>query len=139
MKWDLSQLVQILNADHEVSGDKGDRYCAHVFRFVDSRLKYELHVLPNNFSAQLAFDPDKPIQGCPMLEYGFNCTEIEIGPSVYGDVNAVRFYEHRESRGGLRLSLTPRGDGTWYTWANSWQDPPDRGKSINDAVAMPSD
>ena len=54
-----------------------------------------------------------------MLEYGFTCTAIEIGPSAYGENElAIRFYEHRDTRGGLRMTFTPRSDGNWYIWAN---------------------
>ncbi len=43
-----------------------------------------------------------------MLEYGFTCSEIEIGASAYScEDKAIRFYEHRDSLGGLRLTFTP--------------------------------
>ena len=55
-----------------------------------------------------------------MLEYGFTCAEIEIGPSAYppDGAKALRFYERRDTFGGLRLTFTPRGDKNWYLWAN---------------------
>ena len=73
----------------------------------------------------LAADPEEPIQGCPLLEYGFRCTEIEVGVNAYskdaGD--AVRFWEHRRFREGIRLTMTHRGDNRWYIWANGSDDP----------------
>jgi len=39
---------------------------------------------------------------CPMLEYGYTCSEIEIGPSAYfADDKAIRFCEHRDTLCGL--------------------------------------
>ena len=73
----------------------------------------------------LAADPEEPIQGCPLLEFGFRCTEIEVGMNAYakdaGD--AVRFWEHRRFHEGIRLTLTPRGDNRWYIWVNGSDDP----------------
>ncbi len=63
-----------------------------------------------------------------MLEYSFTCSEIEIGASAYScEDKAIRFYEHRDSRGGLRLTFTPRADGNWYMWANVGGDADDDG------------
>lgn len=92
-----------------------------IFRFRDSILRYELWVHRSQGSVFLAADPSEPIQGCPLLEYGFGCCEIEIGMNAYSDSagNAIRFWQHRRSHGGLRLTITPRGDDRWYLWGNA--------------------
>jgi hypothetical protein len=125
IQWNLENLISVLKAEHESELSEDKLYIAEVFRFHDPIMRYELRVMPNDGSVQIALDPDAPIQALPFLEYGFNCCEIEIGQSAYSlECDAVvRFYEHRESRGGLRLTLTLRYDGRWYTWANTWHDP----------------
>lgn len=118
-------LTSVLNAVHERVASDDPLYDVETFRFADPLLKYHLAILPNLGSVQISMDPDEPVQPCPMLEYSFNCCAIAIGPSAYSLEleDAVRFYEHKKYRGGLRLTLTPRWDGRWYTWANTWHDP----------------
>lgn len=125
IEFNRQALASVLKASHETEISNDPLYVADVFRFHDPLLRFVLRIHPNIGSAQIAMDPDEPIQPCPMLEYSFNCCEIEIGQSAYSleYEAAVRFYEHRQSRGGLRLTLTPRHDGRWYIWANAWHDP----------------
>ena len=106
-----------LNANADLSADDNA-----VFQFADVRLRYELHLQPLNDTAFLAIDPETPIQGCPMLEYSFRCTDIVIGKSAYSvesDEIAIRFYEGSMSQTGLRLTMTWIPAGYWYVWANA--------------------
>lgn len=119
MKYDLDAIIAFFDAKLETHEDGDPRFAAHQLTFSDARLRYSLGIMPIYGTVGLAADPDEPIQGCPILEYGFTCSEIEIGPSAYSDGDlALRFYEHRDTFGGLRLTFTPRGDGNWYMWAN---------------------
>lgn len=120
MKWDVNDLIRLLKATHQIFEAADPKFTSHEFRFRDNRLRYVLNVVPEYGTVGLAADPEEPIQGCPMLEYGFTCSEIEIGASAYPpeDAKAIRFYEHRDTFGGLRLTFTPRGDGNWYIWAS---------------------
>jgi hypothetical protein len=119
MKWNVDQLVQALNATHVIFDSDDPPHERHEFIFADGRLRYVMNVLPTKMTVFLTADPDDPAQSCPMLEYGFTCNEVELGPSAYraGDTS-VRFYEHRDTFGGLRLTLTPKGDKTWYIFAS---------------------
>ena len=114
-------LCRVLSAHHEV-GTEDEAY--NFLRFADPLLKYELTIGLKHNSVQLAVDPDKPIQGCPLLEYCFKCIEIEIGDSSYGPGPVVRFYEHRESQYGTRLTMIQHPDNRWYLWANGMSRPP---------------
>lgn len=119
MTWDIERIASILRATIEPREDDEQRPVWHRLHFHDGRLKYVLNLMPETFCVFLAADPDEPEQGCPMLEYGFTCTDIEVGPSAYRENEiAIRFYEHRDTFGGLRLTLTPRHDKNWYIWAN---------------------
>lgn len=116
MKYDLAQLGSVLAA----SPEREQTHPGIVWvRFADPLLKYELAIDEQHHAITLAADPEKPIQACPLLEYSFLCSEIEIGESGYGDGPAVRFYEHRDSRHGVRLTMIKRDDGRWYLWANA--------------------
>lgn len=125
LKLDVETLRIALNAEYELFQYTGADDTSHIFRFCDSLLHYELNVYHLNDSVMLAADPKTPIQGCPQLEFGFRCTEIEIGVNAYSDDagDAVRFWEHRNDHEGIRLTLTPRGDDRWYIWANAWDKP----------------
>ena len=119
MPWDIERIADILRATEEPRADVEQPPVCHRLHFRDARLKYVLNLMPDTFGVFLAADPDDPEQGCPMLEYGFTCTDIEIGPSAYAEnETAIRFYEHRDTFGGLRLTFTPRHDKNWYIWAN---------------------
>jgi hypothetical protein len=119
MTWDIERIADILDATEEPYANVEQPPYYHRLLFSDARLKYVLNLMPETSCVFLAADPDEPEQGCPMLEYGFTCTDIEIGPSAYGDNElAIRFYEHRDTFGGLRLTFTPRHDRNWYIWAN---------------------
>ncbi len=119
MTWDIQRIASVLHATevpHE-NADQPPDY--HRLLFSDARLKYVLILVPDTSYVFLAADPDEPEQACPMLEYGFTCTDIEIGPSAYAENEfAIRFYEHRDTLGGLRLTLTRRHDKNWYIWAS---------------------
>jgi len=118
MPWDIRRIADALNAKEEPHEGIEQPPFYHRLIFSDKRLKYVLNLVPETHGVFLAADPEEPEQGCPMLEYGFTCTDIEIGPSAYRDGDtAIRFYEHRDTFGGLRLTLTPRYDKTWYIWA----------------------
>jgi hypothetical protein len=127
IQFSSSALTSVLSAVHEREESDDPLYDVETFRFSDPLLKYHLTILPNLGSVQIAMDPDEPIQPCPMLEYSLNCCEIVIEQraSSLEPENAVRFYEHKNDRGGLRLTLTPRWDRRWYTWVNTWHDPGD--------------
>ena len=72
----------------------------------------------------LAADSEAPIQGCPTLEYSFQCSQIIVGDSAYDDTEiAIRFYEDGDSIGELRLTMTHVASGYWYLWANSNSKP----------------
>ncbi|MCO8120131.1 hypothetical protein NHH03_00155 [Stieleria sp. TO1_6] len=119
MRWNIERIADILRATEEPYADVEQPPVCHRLYFRDARLKYVLNLMPDTLCVFLAADPDDPEQGCPMLEYGFTCTDIEIGPSAYGEnETAIRFYEHRDTFGGLRLTFTPRQDKNWYIWAN---------------------
>jgi len=90
MKYNRKSLAIALNATTEFQLD----FDNEIFRFSDSRLRYEIYLQPNSDTAFLAIDPTEPIQGCPMLEYSFRCTEILVGTSHYcseGNEVAIRF------------------------------------------------
>jgi len=109
MPWDIERIADILRATEEPYANVEQPPVYHRLLFRDARLKYVLNLMPETFGVFLAADPDEPEQGCPMLEYGFTCTDIEIGPSAYGEnETAIRFFEHRDTYGGLRLTVTPR-------------------------------
>lgn len=124
MNFDLISLCENLNAEHEVLTHPDCEETSLIFRFRDSLLRYELQVHGWNDSVMLTADPEEPIQACPLLEYGFVCTEIEIGENAYHPKagHAIRFWEHRQNHHGLRLTLTPRGDNRWYIWSNAWEN-----------------
>lgn len=134
IRFEPMALVSVLRATREQEPSDDRLYDAELFFFADPLLKYCLFILPNLGSVQFSMDPDEPIQACPMLEYSFNCCEIHIGQSAYSSEpeNAIRFYEHRNDRGGLRLTLTPLVDGRWYTWVNTWHD-----LGLSHATALP--
>ena len=71
MKHDRESLTNALNATTETLSE----FDTEIFRFSDSRLRYEIHLQSNSGTALLAADPAEPIQGCPMLEFSFRCTE----------------------------------------------------------------
>ena len=122
MKHDRESLANALNATTETLSE----FDTEIFRFSDSRLRYEMHLHPNSGTALLAADPAEPIQGCPMLEFSFRCTDILVGSSAYSDTEdevAIRFYEGDVSTAGLRLTLTWIPIGYWYTWANANTQP----------------
>ena len=119
MNRDAQATTSALDAKLEFFSGREPQFDTERFRFEDTRLKYELQLLPNNGTAQLAADPVEPIQGCPMLEFSFGCSDIAIGPSAYGDQIAIRFYEGELTPSGLRLTLTALPDGNWYVWANA--------------------
>ena len=81
MKHDRESLAYALNATTETLSE----FDTEIFRFSDSRLRYEMHLQPNSGTALLAADPAEPIQGCPMLEFSFRCTDILVGSSAYSD------------------------------------------------------
>ena len=119
MTWDIKRIAGILNATEEPHANVEQPPLYHRLLFSDARLRYVLNLMPETHCVFLAADPDEPEQGCPMLEYGFTCTDIEIAPSAYGENElALRFYEHRDTFGGLRLTFTLRDDKNWYIWAN---------------------
>ena len=130
MTLDLAAIVAFFDAAIETR-DAGNRaFMSHHLTFADARLRYSLDIMPVHGTVGLAADPEEPIQGCPMLEYGFTCTEIEIGPSAYSEGDkALRFYEHRDTFGGLRLTFTSRGDGNWYIWASVGGDADENGNA----------
>ncbi|MEL6109576.1 MAG: hypothetical protein AAFU85_26500 [Planctomycetota bacterium] len=119
MKVDVEALRKALHAEVEPMEDSGGKDGPQIFRFRDSVLKFELWVHLSQGSVFLAADPSEPIQACPLLEYGFVCSEIEVGMNAYGDSagDAIRFFQHRRSEGGIRLTMTPRGNDRWYLWA----------------------
>ena len=94
LKLDVESLADALDAQHELFQHPGSNDTSHIFRFRDSILRYELWVNHLSDSVMLAADPEKPIQGCPLLEFGFRCTEIEVGMNAYGKDagDAVRFW-----------------------------------------------
>lgn len=122
MNHDPESLAAALNANIELPSDAEPKYDCIIYRFEDSRLRYEMHVQPKTGATILAMDPAEPMQGCPMLEFGFRCTDIEIGKSAYdvdGKEIAIRFYEGDVSPNGQRLTMTWIPDGYWYIWANA--------------------
>ncbi|MEO1529870.1 MAG: hypothetical protein AAFX06_31030 [Planctomycetota bacterium] len=115
----MNSIATHLSASAERLYDDDGETDVHRLVFSDARLKFVMNVMPRANSVFLAADPFKPEQACPMLEYGFTCTEIAIGPSAYAEEEiAIHFFEHRDSINGLRLTLTPRHDKNWYLWAN---------------------
>ncbi|QDT03318.1 hypothetical protein K227x_17000 [Rubripirellula lacrimiformis] len=119
MTWDIERIADVLHAMEDPHAHVDQPPYCHRLLFSDARLKYVLNLMPATSCVFLAADPEEPEQGCPMLEYGFTCTDVEIGPSAYHDSElAIRFYEHRDTFGGLRLTFTPRHDKSWYIWAN---------------------
>ncbi len=118
MNHDRESLATALNATTEFLRE----FDTEIFRFNDSRLRYEMHLQPNSGTALLAVDPTEPIQGCPMLEFSFRCTDILIGASAYcteGNEIAIRFYDGDVCQAGQRLTMTWVPDGYWYIWANA--------------------
>lgn len=116
MNYDPQTLEVALNATSVSEFD------TEIFRFKDKRLRYEIHLYPNDGTGILAMDPTEPIQGCPMLEFSFRCTDIQIGTSAYcveGDEIAIRFYDGDVSESGHRLTMTWIPEGYWYIWANA--------------------
>jgi hypothetical protein len=116
----LSATIEIPAADDPECNDA-------IFRFEDSRLRYELHLQPDSGTALLAADPAEPIQACPMFEFSFRCTDIVIGKSAYcmdSKEVAIEFYEGDVSQAGLRLTMYWIPDGYWYIWANANSRPP---------------
>ena len=116
-------MASALDATLDIIAADASQFDVERFRFADSRLEYELRLLPINGTAQLAADPVEPIQGCPMLEFSFGCSEVVIGRSAYGDQIAIRFYDDGHTPNGLRLTLTALPDGNWYVWANALDQP----------------
>lgn len=125
MKHNPKTVASALGAFMESIPDANEKYNREEFRFNDDRLKYQLNLLPNNNAAFLAADPDEPVQGCPMFEFSFRCTDIVVGRSAYDDGNevAVRFYENEISIENIRLTMTWRNKGYWYVWANAEPNP----------------
>ena len=118
MNHDPESLATALNATTELQPE----FDTQIFRFSDSRLRYEMHLQPNSGTALLAVDPTKPIQACPMLEFSFRCTDILIGTSAYSEMDneiAIHFYDGSVSQAGQRLTMTWISDGYWYIWANA--------------------
>lgn len=118
MNHDPDAIAAALNASIELLPE----FDTEIFCFGDSRLRYEMHLQVNSGTAILAFDPTTPIQGCPMLEFSFRCTDILIGTSAYcrdSKEVAIEFYEGDVSPAGLRLTMTWIPDGYWYVWANA--------------------
>ena len=115
MTWDIKRTADVLNATEvPLEGDTQPLDYDRLL-FSDVRLKYVLHLMPGTHGVFLAAGPDELEQPCPMLEYGFTSTDIEILPSAYGEnETAIRFYKHRDTRGGLRLTFTLRHDENWY-------------------------
>lgn len=101
-------------------------YDTEIFRFHDSRVRYEIHLQPRTATAFIAMDPTEPIQACPMLEFSFRCSDIVIGKSAYsadGNDVAIRFYDGDVSDAGLRLTMTWIPEGYWYILANANDKP----------------
>ena len=120
MNHDPEALATALRADLQYLPYSDSQCDDQIFRFHDDRLRYELHIMPNNETVKLAADPEEPIQGCPMLEYDFQCTEIVIGTSAYHDKEtAIRFYDRDLSPKGQRLTMTWVPHGFWYIGANA--------------------
>ena len=122
MNHDRQLLTDALNAKSELLSE----FETEIFRFKDSRLRYEMHLQPKSETGLLAIDPKEPIQGCPMLEFSFRCTDILIGTSDYceeGNEVAIQFYEGSVSQFGLRLTMTWIPEGYWYIWANANTQP----------------
>ena len=123
MNRDAQAIASALNATLETSAGVETQFDTERFCFADSRVKYVLNLLPRSGTAQLAADPEEPLQGCPMLEFSFRCSDVVIGQSAYGDQIAIRFYSGSRSPNGLRLTLTSQPDGNWYVWANALDQP----------------
>ena len=114
MNYDTEAIAAVLVAAVEQIDD------ITILRFKDARLKYELHLHAIAGTAMLAADPETPIQGCPMLEFSFRCSEIVVGVSSYDEhETALTFYEDECTQSGMRLLLTWVPEGYWYVWANS--------------------
>ena len=91
MNYDPVAITSALSASREYMPSADAQFDVDVFRFHDKRLRYQLHLLPNNQTGQLAADPVDPIQGCPMLEFSFCCSDVVIGKSAYAqDENEAR-------------------------------------------------
>lgn len=122
MNHDPKSLAVALNANIEYPPDGDHVYDRIIYRFEDSRLRYQLHLQPTTGSAILAFDPTEPMQGCPMLEFSFFFTEVLIGTSAYdvhGKEVAIGFYQDKVTQAGHRLTLTWIPEGYWYVWADA--------------------
>ncbi len=126
MNLDSEALSTALKANIEYPPETEQAYDSIIFRFGDTRLRYEMHIHPNTGTAFLAMDPKEPMQACPMLEFSFCCTDVLIEKSSYdgdGVDIAIRFYEGEVSPAGQRLTITWIPDGYWYIWANATANP----------------
>jgi hypothetical protein len=125
MQIDVDGLSEALRAEYERWGPDADGGDEHIFRFRDAIMRYELLIRCPAGATTLAMDPEKPIQGCPLLEFTFSCASIEIGENVYDPAAgpAVRFWGNDRQKRDIRLTLTPRSDNRWYIWANTWDWP----------------
>jgi hypothetical protein len=126
MNHEPKSLAAALDASIEFPSDGQHAYDSFIYRFNDSRLRYEMHLHPTTGSAFLSLDPDEPMQGCPMLEFSFRFTHVLIGRShhdVHGKEIAIRFYEGEVSDSGQRLTLSWVPEGYWYIWADALGGP----------------
>ena len=95
-------LGDALNASIEFPMKTAPAYDCIIYRFEDSRLRYEMHVNPTTGATIFAMDPMEPMQGCPMLEFSFRFPEILIGKSTCdgnGNEIAVHFIENENTLG----------------------------------------
>ena len=121
---DADALATSLGANLELENGSDPDHNREIYRFSDNRLKYELWITPSQETAILAIDPTEPIQGCPMLEFSFKCSDVEIGTSAYSENEvAIRFYDGGISNSMMRLTMTWIPSGYWYIWANANSTP----------------
>ncbi|TWU41153.1 hypothetical protein Poly51_63960 [Rubripirellula tenax] len=116
---DITRLADVLHATIVYHHHTEPNYQVFDLTFVDPLLKYSMMIRPHAGIIQLAADPDAPISGCPLLEYGFRYDPLDVGDSAYGPGPAIRFYDGPCKRNDIRLTITIRSDGRLYLFANA--------------------
>ncbi len=83
MTWDIERIASILRATIEPPEDDEQRPVWHRLHFHDGRLKYVLNLMPQTccvISLLIQMNLNRVVQ---CSEYGFTCTDIEVGASAY--------------------------------------------------------
>lgn len=125
MNLDVNRLKDVLCATVESSKDSDGQREVYVFKFRDLRLHFFLQVAPFAGSVVFSADSSPDLSSCPIFEFTFLCTDINVSESAYPPIGsiAVYFFDRNSQERDAKLTLTPRSDGNWYIWANAISRP----------------